>query len=53
MKELELQKKILELEHVIYPQVINLFSKKKILIKQNKVLIKSENKEINKFIKNV
>ena len=43
----ELQKKILKIEHIIYPEVIKLFAKKKITIKNNKVFIKT-NKTINK-----
>ena len=43
----ELQKKILKIEHIIYPEVIKLFAKKKITIKNNKVFIKT-NKNINK-----
>tara|TARA_B100000029_G_scaffold516355_1_gene629041 strand:+ start:5522 stop:6151 length:630 start_codon:yes stop_codon:yes gene_type:complete len=53
MSSVDLQKEILKLEHIIYPKVIHLFSKKKILVKQNKVFINDKNKEINKFIKNV
>ena len=43
----ELQKKILKIEHIIYPEVVKLFAKKKITIKNNKVFIKT-NKTINK-----
>ena len=48
----ELSEKILKTEHKIYPEVVNLFAKKKISVKKNKVLIKDE-KKLNLFIKNI
>ena len=52
MTNKELSVKILKMEHKIYPEVINLFAKKKISIKKNKVFIKDE-KKLNSFIKNI
>ena len=52
MTSKELSKKILKMEHKIYPEVIYLFAKKKINIKKNKVFIKNE-KKLNFFIKNI
>lgn len=52
MTSKELSKKILKMEHKIYPEVVNLFAKKKINIKKNKVFIKDK-KKLNYFIKNV
>jgi len=48
----ELSNKILKMEHKIYPEVVNLFARKKISIKKNKVFIKDE-KKLNSFIKNI
>ena len=47
-----LMKKILKIEHKLYPEVVHLFAKKKITIKSNKVFIKDE-KELNAFIKSI
>ena len=44
MTSKELSKKILKMEHKIYPEVVNLFAKKKINIKKNKVFIKDKKK---------
>ena len=44
MTSKELSKKILKMEHKIYPEVVNLFAKKKINIKKNKVFIKYKKK---------
>ena len=44
MTSKELSKKILKMEHKIYPEVVNLFAKKKIKIKKNKVFIKDKKK---------
>ena len=44
----ELEKKILKIEHIIYPQVVRLFAEKKISIKNDKVFIK-KNESINKL----
>ena len=52
MTRKELSKKILKMEHKIYPEVVNLFAKKKINIKKNKVFIKDKEK-LNHFIKSV
>ena len=52
MTSKELSKKILKMEHKIYPEVVNLFARKKISIKKNKVFIKDE-KKLNFFIKNI
>ena len=52
MTNKELSVKILKMEHKIYPEVINLFAKKKISIKKNKVFIKDE-KKLNLFIKSI
>ena len=52
MTSKELSKKILRMEHKIYPEVVNLFAKKKINIKKNKVFIKDK-KKLNYFIKSV
>ena len=52
MTSKELSKKILKMEHKIYPEVVNLFAKKKINIKKNKVFIKDK-KKLNYFIKSV
>ena len=52
MTNKELSVKILKMEHKIYPEVVNLFAKKKISIKKNKVFIKDE-KKLNSFIKNI
>ena len=52
MTNKELSVKILKMEHKIYPEVVNLFAKKKISIKKNKVFIKDE-KKLNFFIKNI
>ncbi len=52
MTNKELSVKILKMEHKIYPEVINLFAKKKISIKKNKVFIKDE-KKLNFFIKSI
>ena len=52
MTSKELSKKILKMEHKIYPEVVNLFAKKKINIKKNKVFIKDK-KKLNYFIKNI
>ena len=52
MTSKELSKKILKMEHKIYPEVVNLFAKKKINIKKNKVFIKDKEK-LNHFIKNI
>ena len=52
MTSKELSKKILKMEHKIYPEVVNLFAKKKINIKKNKVFIKDKRK-LNYFIKSV
>jgi len=52
MTSKELSKKILKMEHKIYPEVIYLFAKKKINIKKNKVFIKDKRK-LNYFIKSV
>ena len=40
------------MEHKIYPEVVSLFAKKKICVKENKVLIKDK-KKLNYFIKNI
>jgi len=52
MTRKELSEKILKIEHKIYPEVVNLFAKKKINIKKNKVFIKDKEK-LNHFIKNI
>ena len=52
MTNKELSVKILKMEHKIYPEVVNLFAKKKISIKKNKVFIKDE-KKLNFFIKRI
>ena len=52
INEKELSKKILKLEHDIYPKVIDLIAKKKISIINNKVVVKTK-KHINAFIKSV
>ena len=52
MTNKELSVKILKMEHKIYPEVINLFAKKKISVKKNKVFIKDE-KKLNFFIKSI
>ena len=52
MTNKELSVKILKMEHKIYPEVVNLFAKKKISIKKNKVFIKNE-KKLNLFIKSI
>ena len=52
MTSKELSGKILKMEHKIYPEVVNLFARKKISIKKNKVFIKDE-KKLNSFIKNI
>ena len=52
MTSKELSKKILKMEHKIYPEVIYLFEKKKINIKKNKFFIKDKRK-LNYFIKSV
>ena len=52
MTNKELSVKILKMEHKIYPEVVNLFAKKKISIKKNKVFIKDE-KKLNFFIKSI
>tara|TARA_B100001013_G_C24562089_1_gene422908 strand:+ start:420 stop:1052 length:633 start_codon:yes stop_codon:yes gene_type:complete len=52
MTSKELSNKILKMEHKIYPEVVNLFARKKISIKKNKVFIKDEEK-LNFFIKNI
>ena len=44
MTNKELSVKILKMEHKIYPEVVNLFAKKKISLKKNKVFIKDEKK---------
>ena len=44
MTNKELSEKILKIEHKIYPEVVNLFAKKKISLKKNKVFIKDEKK---------
>ena len=48
----ELSKKILKIEHKIYPEIVKLFAKKEISVKKNKVFIKDE-KKLNFFIKNI
>ena len=52
MTSKELSKKILKTEHRIYPEIVNLFAKKEISVKKNKVFIKNE-KKLNLFIKNI
>ena len=52
MTHKELSKKILKMEHKIYPEVVNLFAKKKISVKKDKVFIKDK-KELKFFIKSV
>ena len=52
MTHKELSKKILKMEHKIYPEVVNLFAKKRINIKKNKVFIKDKEK-LNHFIKSI
>ena len=52
MTRKELSEKILKMEHKIYPEVVNLFAKKKISIKKNKVFINDKEK-LNHFIKNI
>ena len=52
MTSKDLSKKILKMEHKIYPEVVNLFAMKKISMKENKVLIKDK-KKLNLFIKNI
>ena len=52
MTNKELSAKILKMEHKIYPEVVNLFAKKKISVKKNKVFIKDE-KKLNFFIKSI
>ena len=52
MTNKELSVKILKMEHKIYPEVVNLFAKKKISVKKNKVFIKDE-KKLNFFIKSI
>ena len=52
INEKELSKKILKLEHDIYPKVIDLIAKKNISIINNKVVVKTK-KHINTFIKSV
>ena len=44
MTSTDLSKKILKMEHKIYPEVVNLFAKKKISLKKNKVFVKNEKK---------
>ena len=44
MTSKELSEKILKIEHKIYPEVVNLFAKKKISLKKNKVFVKNEKK---------
>ena len=44
MTSKELSEKILKIEHKIYPDVVNLFAKKKISLKKNKVFIKDKKK---------
>ena len=48
MTENKLQEKILKMEHEIYPKVITMFARKKIVLKNNKVIIKTK-KTINKL----
>ena len=48
----QLSKKILKIEHKLYSEVVSLFAKKKIILKNNKVIIKSE-KVFNSFIKSI
>ena len=52
MTSKELSEKILKIEHKIYPEVINLFAKKRISIKKNKVFIK-DRKKLNSFVRNI
>jgi phosphoribosylglycinamide formyltransferase-1 len=52
MTRKELSEKILKIERKIYPEVVNLFAKKKINIKKNKVFIKDKEK-LNHFIKSI
>ena len=52
MSSKELSEKILKMEHKIYPEVVNLFAKKRICVKEDKVIIKDE-KKLNFFIKNI
>ena len=42
MTPIDLSKKILKIEHVIYPQVIKLFAERKISLKNNKVFFKNK-----------
>ena len=48
----DLSKKVLKIEHQIYPSIVHLFAKKEIGIKNKKVFIKNEIKR-NFFIKNL
>ena len=52
MSSKELSEKILKMEHKIYPEVVSLFAKKRICVKEDKVIIKDE-KKLNFFIKNI
>ena len=52
MTSKELSEKILKIEHKIYPEVVNLFAKKRISIKKNKVFIK-DRKKLNSFVRNI
>ena len=52
MSSKELSEKILKMEHKIYPEVVSLFAKKRICVKEDKVIIKYE-KKLNFFIKNI
>ena len=48
----ELSKKILKIEHKIYPEVVSLIAKNQISLKNNKVLIKNREK-VNSFLKKI
>ena len=47
-----LSKKILRIEHKIYPEIVNLIAKNEIGIKKNEVFIKNK-KKLNSFIKKI
>ena len=52
MTSKELSKRILKMEHKIYPEIVKLFAKKEINIKNKKVLIKNKEK-LRLFIKKI
>ena len=48
----DLSKKILKMEHKIYPEVVKLLARKEIVIRKGKVLIKDKEK-LDLFIKKI